>query len=84
MSLPMRFLVRILAMLMLLAAAAPLVFLAFRWNADVYQSQVLSAILAGAAVGIALGIYRLVVHPIAIQVDAQWRHRGARHPDGGA
>ena len=78
MSLLVNFFMRVLAMLLLFAAAFIPIFWLYRWNIEVYQSQLLSTIIAAILVGVGVAIYRLIVHPTAVQIDEQWRQRRSR------
>ena len=77
MSLFVKFLVRVLAMVLLIAVAFVPIFWLYRWNFQTYQSRLLSAVIAGVFIGVGATIYRLVVHPTALLVDEQWKQRRA-------
>jgi hypothetical protein len=76
-----KFLTRGLAMTLLIAVAFTPIFWLYRWNFQVYQSRLLSAVIAGAFVGVGVTIYRLIVHPTAVQMDEQWKQRRSRRTD---
>lgn len=78
MSLLNQFLLRIVLMVAAIGIAAVLILWLFRWNMETQRSSMLSALIAGAFVGLALLFYRVLVHPIAVQIDAQWKNRSAR------
>ena len=78
MSLFAKFFVRVVAMVLLIAVAFVPIFWLYRWNFQVHQSQLLSAIIAGIFIGVGATIYRLVVHPTAVLMDEQWKRRRSR------
>lgn len=84
MSLFLKLLARVLAMVLLIAVAFVPIFWLYRWNFQTYQSRLLTAIIAGAFIGVGATIYRLVVHPTAVLVDEHWKERRAGRNGGDA
>ena len=84
MSASAKFFMRVVAAALLVAVAFVPVFWVYRWNIDVYQSRLLSALIAGVFVGIAAAIYRLVVHPTATLMDKQWKQQRSGRADSDA
>ena len=76
-----QFFMRVIAAALLVVAAFVPVFWMYRWNIEVYQSRLLSALIAGVFVGTAATIYRLVVHPTATLMDRQWKQRRSGRAD---